>query len=447
VHHRLTAIALIALTHSLDAQAPVTTLAITDVAVIDPATGTATRGQNVLISGNRITAVGPATRVRVPRGATTVSGSGKYLMAGMWDMHSHAVMFGPASLKLYLAQGVTGIRDMGAERFRDAKAWRDSIAAGLLLGPRMRIAAPIVENARWLAVVKRMGQAAGTPWTLYERFGPTSVAEAVRWVDSVAALGPDHIKVRNWPAAEIGQALVARARERGIPVVAHANEPFPRTGITTFEHAVWPPLGESRARRDSLWRQLAASRTAFVPTLVTWVTRLDSPDALIARLNAGSAPGLRYVPRSTREKWHHQLQEFKQERAMDWTTIHRNELRNVAEMRRAGVVLLAGTDVGAPLIVPGFSLHDELARLVNTAGLTTRQALEAATVGAARVVGMADSVGTVQTGKLADLVLLDANPLVDIGNTRRIRAVIVNGRLLDRARIDALLADVETAAR
>jgi hypothetical protein len=75
---------------------------------------------------------------------------------------------------------VTGIRDMGAERFGDGKAWRDSIAAGWLHGPRMRIAAPIVENARWLAVVKRMGQAAGTPWTLYERFGPTSAEEAVR---------------------------------------------------------------------------------------------------------------------------------------------------------------------------------------------------------------------------------------------------------------------------
>jgi Amidohydrolase family len=428
------------------AQTP-STVAITDVAVIDVVTGIAKPNQTVLTSGNRITAVGPASRVRVPRGATTVNGSGKFLMPGMWDLHSHAVMFGPASLKLYLAQGVTGIRDMGAERFADSKAWRDSIAAGLLLGPRMRIAAPIVENTRWLAAVKRMGQAAGTPWTLYERFGPTSAEEAVRWVDSVAALGPDHIKVRNWPAAEIGRALVARARERGIPVVGHANEPFPRTGITTLEHSVWPPLGESQAMRDSLWRRLAESRTAFVPTLVTWVVRIDSPDVLIAKLHAGRVPGLQYVPKSTRERWHDQLKEFKQERPMDWTTIHRNELRNVAEMRRAGIGLLAGTDVGAPLIVPGFSLHDELAHLVNTAGLTTRQALEAATIGAARVVGMADSLGTIDTGKLADLVLLDANPLIDIGNTRRIRAVIANGRLLDRASIDMLLADVETRSR
>ena len=132
---------------------------------------------------------------------------------------------------------------------------------------------------------------------------------------------------------------------------------------------------------------------------------------------------------------------------MDWPAIQRSELRNLAEMRRAGIALLAGTDVGAPLIVPGTSLHDELAHLVNTAGLTTRQALEAATIGAARIVGMADSLGTIDTGKLADLVLLDANPLVDIRNMRRIRAVIVNGRILDRTSIDRMLADIEARAR
>jgi imidazolonepropionase-like amidohydrolase len=269
----------------------------------------------------------------------------------------------------------------------------------------------------------------------------------VRWVDSVAALGPDHIKVRNWPAPEIGRALVARARERGLPVVAHPNEPFPRAGITTFEHYVWPPPQGSEAKRDSLWRQLARSGTRFVPTLVTRVIRQESPDALIVKLNGERIPGIRYVPKSTRERWRHQLEEIKQEGPMDWAAIQRSELRNLGEMRRAGIALLPGTDVGAPLIVPGFSLHDELAHLVNTAGMTTQQALEAATIGAARIVGMADSVGTIDTGKLADLVLLDANPLTDIANTRRIRAVIVNGRLLDRAAMDALLADVERSAR
>jgi imidazolonepropionase-like amidohydrolase len=422
-------------------------VAITGVAVVDVVAGATRPGQTVLISGNRITAVGPASSVRVPAGARAVNGTGRFLVPGLWDMHSHAVTFGPTSLPLYLAHGVTSLRDMGAERFAEARAWRDSIAAGRLLGPRMRIASPVVENARWLAAVKRMIEAAGTPWTLYERFGPTSPEEAVRWVDSVAALGPDHIKVRNWPAPEIGRALVARAREKGLPVVAHANEPFPRQGVTTFEHGVWPPLGDSPGTRDSLWRQIAAAGTAFVPTLVTWPIRLEPLDSSIARIRGGRLPGLAYVPRATRERWVDQLREMQQERPLDWAAIHRGELRNLAEMRQAGIVLLGGTDVGAPLVVPGVSLHDELALLVAHAGLTPLEALRAATIGPARVAGGADSLGSIAPGKLADLVLLDGDPLVDVANTRRIRAVIANGRLLDRAALDAMLAKVEAASR
>src|ERR687888_1379219 len=212
-------------------------------------------------------------------------------------MHSHVLMFGHTGLTLYLTEGVTGIRDMGEERFAAAKAWRDSVAAGQLLGPRMRIASPIVENQRWLAAVKQMVEASGTPWRLYERYGPASAEQAVRWVDSVVALGADHIKVRNWPSPEISQAIVARARERGLQVVGHGNEPFPRTGVATLEHGIWPPLQLSDAARDSLWRQLAANGVAMVPTLVTWPIRLDPPDTLIAKLDAGSIAGLQYVPR------------------------------------------------------------------------------------------------------------------------------------------------------
>ncbi|HEU4454548.1 MAG TPA: hypothetical protein VFR81_15880, partial [Longimicrobium sp.] len=237
-------------------------LAITHVTVVDVANGQARADQTVLVAGARIVSVGPAAGARVPRGARVVDGTGKYLVPGLWDMHSHATMFGRTALGLYLAHGVTGIRDMGAERFAVAKAWRDSIAAGEMAGPRMRVAGPVVENPRWLAAVRRMSDAAGTPWTLYERFGPASREEAVRWVDSVAALGADHIKVRNWPDTTIGRALVERARERGLPVVGHGNEPFPRTGVATLEHGIWPPLRVSEAARDSLWRRLAAEGTA-----------------------------------------------------------------------------------------------------------------------------------------------------------------------------------------
>jgi imidazolonepropionase-like amidohydrolase len=422
------------------------TLAITHVTVVDVAEATSRPDQTVLVSGNRIVAVGPAAGVRVPRGARAVDGAGRYLVPGLWDMHSHVVGYGRTALPLYLANGVTGIRDMGAERFAAARALRDSIAAGSVLGPRMTVASPVVENPRWLAAIRQMEERAGVPWKLYERFGPGSPEEAERWVDSVAALGADHVKVRNWPDTATGRALVARAREHGLPVVAHANEPFPRTGITSYEHGIWPPLKGSDAARDSLWRRFAAEGAAVVPTLVTWPIRLDPVDTLLARLDSGRLPGLRYVPAATRAEWRDDFLGLAQEQPFDWTGYHRVSMRDVREMHAAGVPLVAGTDIGAPLLVPGFSLHDELELLVRVAGMTPPEALRAATLTPARVLGRADSLGTVEPGRLADLVLLDADPLADIRNTRRIHAVVADGRLLDRAALDALLAEAEHAA-
>lgn len=416
------------------------TLAITNVTVVHVTGGPSRPGQTVLISGNRITRVGAMAGTQVPRGARVVDGTGKYVIPGLWDMHSHVVGFGPTALDLYLAQGVTGIRDMGAERFADARALRDSIAAGQRPGPRMRIASPVVENQRWLAWTQRMSQQAGTPWRLYERFGAASPQDAERWVDSVVALGADHIKVRNWPDTAISRALMARARERGLPVVAHANEPFPRTGVSSYEHGIWSALNASDAARDSLWRHFSANGASVVPTLVTWPIRLDPPDTLLAMLDGGRIAELCYVPTDALQQWREELTNLKQETGrLDWREMYRGEVRNAAEMHRAGVPLMTGTDIGAPLLVPGFSMHDELALLVRDAGMTPLQALQAATLTPARVMGAADSLGTVQAGRLADLVLLDADPLVDIANTRRVHAVVANGRWMDRAALDRLL--------
>ena len=426
---------------------PAATLAITNTTVVDVVAGATRPNQTVLIDGNRIAHVGPSSRTRVARVAQVIDGTGKFVIPGLSDMHSHVVGFGRISLDLYLAQGVTNVRDMGAENFAVAKAWRDSIAAGLLRGPRMRIASPIVENEKWLTTVKGWGEKAGTPWRLYERFGPRSTDEVVRWVDSVKALGADHIKVRNWPEASLAKALVDRARERGLPIVAHGNEPFPRTGITTLEHGIWPPLKIGDAARDSMWRSFAANNVALVPTLVTWPIRLDPPDTAIAKMNTGRIAGLQYVPKKTRDTWQDQFLELKQEPQRDWTAIYRNEVRNSAEMHRAGMTLLAGSDLGAPLLVPGFSMHDELELLVTLAGMTPLEALRAATILPARVNGLGDSLGSIEEGKLADIVVLDANPLTDIRNTRKISGVIANGRLLNRAALDQMLAAAEAAAR
>jgi hypothetical protein len=419
------------------------TLAIVRVTVVDVEGGARRADQTVLVAGNRIVAVGPAAAVRVPAGARVVDGAGKYLIPGLWDMHAH-VTDGKAALNLNVAHGVTAVRDMGAVRFATAKAWRDSIAAGQMLGPRMRIATPIVERPDWLRWVDSINP--GTPW-LAERFGPTSPEHAVRWVDSVAALGPDHVKVRNWPRdTAVSRALVARARELGLPVFAHANEPFPRTGVRSYEHSIFPPLQASPAARDSLWRQWAAAGTGIVPTLVMWPERLQPLDSLVAKIDPARNPMYRYASAAQIEEWREEYASRRHETPFDWTSAYQAAVTNVREMRAAGVTLMAGSDGGSPTVFPGFGLHDELVQLVALAGMTPLEALRAATLTPARFLGLADSLGTVEAGKLADLVLLDADPLADIHNTRRIHAVILNGRHLDRQALDRLLADVEAMA-
>ena len=404
--------------------------------------------QTVVISGNRVVAAGPAGSVTVPHGAQPVDGTGKFLIPGLWDMHTHLTSLGPAALELCVANGVTGVRDMGAARFATAKAWRDSIAAGLLLGPRMKISSPIVERPNWLAAVRKFYTEAGASIEMIkERFGPTSPEETVRWVDSVKALGADHIKVRNWPDTEISRALVARAREAGLPVVAHPNQPFPFEGVASYEHYIFPPLQLSAATLDSLFRQWGARGVAIVPTLVTWPGRLHPVDTLKAMIDPVRTPMYRYIPAAIREDWSKELDARKNETPYDYRTLYDVSIRQLRAMKAAGMRVLAATDGPSFPPVPGFSLHDELEQLVALAGLTPMEALQAATLRPAQLLGMADSIGTIGPGMVADLVLLDADPLADIGNTRRIRAVVLNGRMLDRNALDQLLRSAEARAR
>ncbi|HLM67035.1 MAG TPA: amidohydrolase family protein [Longimicrobium sp.] len=432
-----------AATQGPSAAAASATLAITGVTVVDVAGGPSRPDQTVLIDGSRIVSVAPAGAVRVPAGARVVNGAGKWLIPGLWDMHTH-VTDGRSALDLNVANGVTGVRDMGAVRFATARAWRDSIAAGQMLGPRMRIATPVVERADWLEWVRRINP--GAHW-IAERFGPASPEDAVRWVDSIAALGPDHVKVRNWPDTAISRALVTRAAHHGLRVFAHANEPFPRSGVGSYEHSIFPPLEVSAAARDSLWRRWAASGAAVVPTLVTWGERLQPLDSLIAKIDPARNPMYRYASAAQLQEWRNEYATRVHESPFDWTSAYQAAVDNVREMRAAGVAIMPGSDGGLPTVFPGFGLHDELVALVELAGMTPLEALQAATLRPARFLGLGDSLGTVQAGRLADLVLLDADPLADIRNTRRIQAVFLDGRYLDRAALDALLARTEAMAR
>ena len=442
------------------------TVAITGVTVIDVARGRRVPAQTVVVRGTRLSAVGPGARVRVPAGARVVDGRGKFLIPGLWDMHVHFMNTGVAALPLLVANGVTGVREMGGH-LDSTRAWRARMAAGDLVGPRVRTAGPVLESPRYIARVRERDRRAGgrlAPLLLPYRVGIADSAGAARTVDSLARLGVHFIKFRNTDTRAAYYGIIAAAKRRGLAVAGHA----PPSGVASLaeasdagqrsvEHLALPPLDDRpAAERAALYARLARNGTWHTPTLVASVLAQGLADsavraALDDTLATAAGSPRRYAAPSLVRWWRLQLDE----RAADTTTARRNVvlrrayasgLADVRGMRRAGVRLLAGTDAGSVGVYPGFSLHEELALLVGAAGLTPREALWSATAGPARYFGLERESGAVSVGMLADLVLLDRDPLADIRNTAAIRAVVANGRFFDRPALDALLGDAARRA-
>ncbi len=413
------------------------TLAITRVAVIDGRDSLPRRNQTVLVRGHRIVAVGPAASVTVPARATTVDGRGKFLIPGLWDMHVHtAVPGGRETLALYVASGVTGIRDMAGD-WTTLRGWRDSIAAGQFVGPRIVASGPYLE-----------GGDVPIPHLLVR-----SAAEAYAGVDSLVRLGVPFIKVHSQLRPETYFAIARRARERGIAFAGHVpNSVGARaasdSGQRSIEHMLAIPApctpAESLALRPRFPVQAALGRCssrdlgplydAFVRN-GTWVTPTFTAAVEISLWPNRALPGdslAHYLP-DTLRKFVALIFPMPDSVPPGADSVGRamfaKRQAQVVTMRRAGVGILTGTDAPLRNSPPGFGLHEELFLLAR-GGLSNFEVLRAATLEPARYFGMTDSAGTIAPGQLADMVLLSANPLDDILNTRRISAVVANGRYI-----------------
>jgi len=454
--------------------APPRQTVITAVTVIDVPAGRAIPDQTVVVTGDRIARTGPRAGFKVPSGATVVDGTGKFLIPGLWDMHGHLFSNShkPGTddhawhFPLYIATGVTGMRDMwtNLDEIPLVRQWQAERAAGRMLAPYVAVTGPMLNGADGI---------------LRNVMVVTTADEARRAVDRLADGGAVAVKIHSRLPREAYFAMMARANERRIPVVGHVPAPITlreaiRAGQHSIEHSNGvadgcatekaeaeatqlreqnPAAGRvqrlildgyDEARCADLMRQLAAARTWVVPTLADAQVRLAPGE----RDRAGR-PELRYVPKAERDDWEAgrpNRQPIAAEVAETRRRVYLEQRRMVGLMQRAGVPLLVGTDVSNPWIVPGFSVHDELAFFVD-AGLTPAEALRAATLSPARYLGMTDTRGSIAAGKFADMVLLDADPLADIHHTTKIRAVFVNGRYLDRAFLDGLLVDLERGGR
>jgi len=446
------------------------TLAFTHVTVIDATGRPAQRDQTVVIAGDRIAAIGKAGRLAVPKEATAVDGAGKFLIPGLWDMHVHTLRQG-VFLRLYLANGITGVRDMSSP-IENISGWRKAVADGATW-PRVYAAGPLVDG----------------PYPIYPRsIAVATAAEGRAAVATLKKLGADFVKIYSLLGREEYFALAGEAKKQGIPFAGHVPELVTAieasdAGQKSFEHLMGIFRACSRREQEflaeakkylakpdtanfialygaqysaiinafdekkaaALFQRLAANGTWQTPTLAALrgVAYMDVMDF-------AKDPRMKYVSRSQRAGWDPKNDfRFRDNTVEEYASAKRDfrkQVEVVGRMHRAGVPILAGSDTPNVRCIPGFSLHDELTLLVE-AGLKPIEALQAATRNPARYFGIADSLGTVEAGKIADLVLLDANPLEDIRNTQRIAAVVVRGKLLARPQLDALLAEVEARVK
>lgn len=432
-------------------------LVFSDVTVVDVESGRLVPGQTVLIAGNRIVEVSPTGRSRVASGAHVVDARGKYLIPGLWDMHVHLTDGGATALPLFVAHGVTGVRDMGGD-WKVVYGWRDRIEAGETVGPRVKTAGSIIEDARWLEAVLSIpeGRAA---LERSPRMGVGTVEEARAAVDSLVRLGVDFIKVRTFPPREVYFAVVEAAHRQDLHVVGH----LPGGGLGFLGAIEAGQLGiehiggladeldeKSEEDRRALFTRVAEQGIVYVPTLVAELKRVYSAEVVSAIVedSLGLLDTRRgYISDSLLAYWRLQQELDKYDTPKDSEPTLARALRYLQEMHEAGVPVLAGTDFGARLVYPGWSLHDELALLVEYAGFTPIQALQAATRNAAEFFGEANEFGTVEAGKRADLVLIGGDPFVDIRNTQRIEAVVLDGKLYSRTRLDEFKAEARNALR
>ncbi|MCI0432525.1 MAG: amidohydrolase family protein [Gemmatimonadetes bacterium] len=432
------------------AQAPQDLIVIRNATVI-PMTGVDSLPRHtVVVRDGRIEAVGPDDELTSPAGATRVEGEGRYLIPGLFEMHAHTSKTRASALGLYVVHGVTTLRDQGSEH-AEVLRWRNEIRSGTRVGPRMLIAGPYLESQR---NIERMR--ADPPESRVEPFERARTAvgspgDARRIIDSLAVLELDHFKIRTVQDRATYIALGRAADAHGIRLTGHVVVGDPaalfEAGQDGIDHGF--PISVDtlpRAERMAIWRELTARDIGVVPTLVTVPASVFQTSEYFRALVSDSTPAVHplrpYLSAFMMLDWKEQVEEAVPERRAYFEQAWPVGLKHIREMREAGVRIMAGADVAVLNVFPGASLHDELRLFVDSIGMSPLEALASATREPAEWLGLADSVGTIRPGVVADLVLLEANPLIDIGNTRRIAAVVLRGELYRREDLDALLAAV-----
>lgn len=455
------------------AEKPLAAIAIVNASIVDIRAGRLVRDQSVVVSGDRITAVGPAHLVEVPPGARIINGRGTFVMPALWDMHTHVYAVSPLlDMPLYIAYGVTNVRDLQGcpaqgDPFiachEDKKRWTAEAVAGVRVGPRIFETSSFMANGPGMA--DRLGKV--------PRFFDVANADQARRFVRYFVGRADTIKVYDGIPREAYFALVDEASRADMAVVGHKPRAISAVEAAkhqrSIEHARFL-LHESFDGADALrasagtpaWKEdrramvdrhdpVAAARifkamrrhgTYYVPTHLTrW------SDAYADSPQVREDPALEYLHPLMKMQW---LEDVNALIAADpgpqareaYIDFYEKGLELTGQAHDAGVRIMVGTDY----IAPGLDVHRELEQLVK-AGLSPQEALAAATIVPAGYARMSDKYGDIVVGKVADLIVLGADPLADIRNTRSIEAVVFNGALYDQQAIAGLKDQVKANAR
>ena len=423
-------------------------IVFTHATVID-ATGADTQSDMVIIvTGETITEVGKFGKIESPKNSQVIDATGKFLIPGLWDMHVHLTKAGENTLPLFIANGVTSVRDMGGD-YVEVLKWRKEAADGTRLAPRIKTPGALLESAENVARMKREGTV--EPVDKY-RIGIATPEEARKAVDLMASLGVDFIKFRTIASPETYKAIAEESKAKGLMFVGHqfgSTETMVDAGQKSIEHYIYPPI-ITNPKHAEIYRRMSESGVYVVPTIVvadkSLLVSYDDAKTIFEDTNGKVDFRRKYLSDYLITDWKEQLEEKKQPSPFELAKLKEVLVKDLQEMHKAGVRLMPGTDVAVLLIYPGYSLHDELQLLVKYVGLTPMEAIISAARYPAEFFGMQNRLGTIEKGKIADLVLLDANPLDDISNTKRISAVVLNGRYLSKESREKMLADVEAAA-
>jgi imidazolonepropionase-like amidohydrolase len=461
-------------------------LALTNVTVIDATGKPAQREMTVLIEGERISKLFKTGQTKLPSNAEIIDANGKFLIPGLWDMHIHLTNQPDQTLSrdwmlpLLTANGVTGIREMGGA-WQHIQNLRQAVSANNGIGPRIVAPGPFVDGPGFVDKPVR------TP------------DEARQQVRELKKLGVDFIKVQANLSPECYRAVLAEAKALGLTVAGHVPEAVSafevvRSGQRSIEHSSPILPGDAgimlscSSKEDALRAELLAIKNdsaapnadrqqlrlrqrklqtemletydarkcaglfALMKQNNVWVVATQIWAQRLLPLNAEDVIdpiAKMYLPLKTRTRFEQRRSEGIKITAPESFALRQQIAAKTREMlgamRLAGVPLLAGTDAYDGAVLPGFSLHQELELLVQS-GLTPMETLQTATRNAAQFFGEEKTRGTIEIGKQADLVLLEADPLQNIAHTRQIHAVIQGGKLLTAEARQALLEKIKAFA-